>query len=746
MSTANDVGSTTLIIPEQGQGRDPKAPTRKRRRPALACEQCRSRKVKCDRKFPSCDRCARMGQADACAYSDDIFSRSHAPAQGSAPSLPKRHAGATTYRSRQEVIDPATADSHAQAIRAAGSSLLGNHPHACAAIAGETPTQVTRSSMYLQGKDAQTRFSGQTNPMNMYSQVPFPLGPRVFEQSTHNKQFEGLHRHIQEVKSENSAINNLRAEFEAFKSTCKDKRGIEGRSLDGLLPPRQMADELVAVYLNCLEPTLRILHIPSFRRDYATYWENPQTAAPIFVAQLLAMMASVLVLHNSSTAEPSSVEPAILETALKWVESTESFIQGCTKRPDLRVFQASCLLAVARRVNGVSANQAWITTGNLIKLAMSAGYHREPNDHAKVSPFYVEMRRRIWATIVELHLQASVDRGMPPSVREGDFNTIAPMNLSDDAIDEPSSDLPTAEPLEVLTDSTFHAVLTKSLLLRLRICAWANSASIGLSYEDVLNLDEELSRHLNNIPAWRHPAADDAGNWQGSRIRVLLELILRQYIIILHTPFASLGEQMPKYAHSRRARLEAATTILCQFKGILQPGSTIRYFIPSDTLQAALAVCHELYMSDSGFGSSPILTVVPNFAESLISITEVALAAIETQVYTIGKKMPEFYVLAMALSLVKAKLWPESAGFSRSKVAEQILRVGYHLYTWKTQAKTLQTPTMLTPTGGIPEADAANVLQGPISNFQVNEGLGLPGEAVESDIFGTWDMEDLFGF
>lgn len=55
---------------------------------------------------------------------------------------------------------------------------------------------------------------------------------------------------------------------------------------------------------------------------------------------------------------------------------------------------------------------------------------------SKVSPFYIEMRWRIWATIVELDLQASVDRGMPP-VREADFNTIPPIYIRDYTVIEP---------------------------------------------------------------------------------------------------------------------------------------------------------------------------------------------------------------------------------------------------------------------------------------------------------------------
>lgn len=51
-------------------------PQRKRRRPALACEKCRRRKIKCDRNTP-CDQCIRS-KSHTCTYlSDD----SPAPAE-----------------------------------------------------------------------------------------------------------------------------------------------------------------------------------------------------------------------------------------------------------------------------------------------------------------------------------------------------------------------------------------------------------------------------------------------------------------------------------------------------------------------------------------------------------------------------------------------------------------------------------------------------------------------------------------
>lgn len=54
------------------------APPRKRRRPALACEQCRRRKIRCDRNTP-CDQCIRSrSKSESCTYLSDDYPTSTA--------------------------------------------------------------------------------------------------------------------------------------------------------------------------------------------------------------------------------------------------------------------------------------------------------------------------------------------------------------------------------------------------------------------------------------------------------------------------------------------------------------------------------------------------------------------------------------------------------------------------------------------------------------------------------------------
>lgn len=44
------------------------APSSKRRRVALACLECRRRKLRCDRNYPACTRCQKGGNASSCTY------------------------------------------------------------------------------------------------------------------------------------------------------------------------------------------------------------------------------------------------------------------------------------------------------------------------------------------------------------------------------------------------------------------------------------------------------------------------------------------------------------------------------------------------------------------------------------------------------------------------------------------------------------------------------------------------------
>ena len=63
----------------------------KRRRIALACLDCRRRKLKCDRLFPACTRCQKSGHASSCIYDPDAVESIAVSASAEKPRTPGLH-------------------------------------------------------------------------------------------------------------------------------------------------------------------------------------------------------------------------------------------------------------------------------------------------------------------------------------------------------------------------------------------------------------------------------------------------------------------------------------------------------------------------------------------------------------------------------------------------------------------------------------------------------------------------------
>lgn len=65
-----------LLDPESANNTNNNSPSetrpRKRRRRTVACTQCRTRKLKCDREYPACSRCLKSGIPDRCKYEDSF--------------------------------------------------------------------------------------------------------------------------------------------------------------------------------------------------------------------------------------------------------------------------------------------------------------------------------------------------------------------------------------------------------------------------------------------------------------------------------------------------------------------------------------------------------------------------------------------------------------------------------------------------------------------------------------------------
>ncbi|RYP61130.1 hypothetical protein DL771_010227 [Monosporascus sp. 5C6A] len=263
------------------------------------------------------------------------------------------------------------------------------------------------------------------------------------------------------------------------------------------IPPRELADSIVAAYLESLESVYRILHVPSFRNEYDGYWASPGSAEPAFVIQLQLVLAIGSALYDDNF--------SMRKSAVRWVHEA----------------------------------QAWL------------GLHRDPEKLPGMTQLKAEMRRRLWSTILELDLQSSIDSGSPPMIPldECDIGTAA--NTDDEHLVDAEGRLVSQSP-EAFTDMSVALILRESFLVRLTVAKFLNNVQFKGSYGETLRLHayKSASRSLQGFGL-----ADRAPSLFQRR---MVDTIFSRYFIALHVPFFAAALMEPAYAFSRKTGVEMA--------------------------------------------------------------------------------------------------------------------------------------------------------------------------------------------
>jgi len=169
-----------------------------------------------------------------------------------------------------------------------------------------------------------------------------------------------------------------------------------------------------------------------------------------------------------------------------------------------------------------------------------------------------ELRRRLWATILEMVVQSSLDSAMPPRISFDEFDTAAPSNNNDDEIDESTTVLQ-PYPNGIYTATSMQLILLNSLPTRLRILQLLNGLHSELSYLDVLALSSEIT------DAYRACSSFMKENEESGVTpfhRNLFDYLIRRFLIPLHCPFARNARTNPLFYYSRKVSLDAAMAII----------------------------------------------------------------------------------------------------------------------------------------------------------------------------------------
>lgn len=371
------------------------------------------------------------------------------------------------------------------------------------------------------------------------------------------------------------------------------------------LPSKDVCDALVDCYLRSTESIFRILHVPTFRQAYEAIWvgNNNTTLSTAFLVQLSLVLALGATTYDDLF--------SLRTQATHWVCMARTWL-ACPRPKadqDIPSLQTDILYLLAQERVGVAGDSPYILVGTLLRKAMFIGLHRDPSFMAPRTVFVAEMRRRIWNTILELALQASLATGCPPLLSIDNFDTASPGNFEDEQL---VADDPVPQPLDHFSQVSIAIALRSTFPQRLAVVKFLNDLASPFAYDKTLQIDAELRAAYKSLvhTMLAYKASHTRSSPSQYEMR-LVELFVHRFFLAIHSPYFGVALQNSSYAFTRKIITETSLKIWravcpvvsepCEDVKMLSETKELRRlmtntsgFFPIGAIHAALLIALEL--------------------------------------------------------------------------------------------------------------------------------------------------------
>ncbi|KAL2759589.1 hypothetical protein ACRALDRAFT_2038429 [Sodiomyces alcalophilus JCM 7366] len=743
--------------PDEDEGHDANqgGNPRKRQRVRLSCLECRRRKLSCDRGYP-CQRCIKSGTPDRCTYetkSGMVMNASSGVPPAFAQLDSRRHGSELAMTARDSdsscIRDPIKDHDRIRRLELEVMNLknqLNQHSNATSYFDGSTvaasnsppahkdeiphspPNDPDADDIspdclgydkselrFFRGKEFRTRYYGPHNATMAFLEL------------------RGLCPFMQETADEwlkPAAAHDLKDRKK--RKEDREKAFLErDLDLEALLPEKPLVDALVDVYLEQFEQLHRVVHIPTFKREYALFWENTESRHAALTALILSMICISNCIHTHDTLWFTGMVSNAHTTAVKWIEAVEKWqSRQSMKHRRLIHYQIACLLYLGKRVNIVKKKRFWTNSGSLIQDGISVGLHRDPSHMGgKISVYNQEMRRRIWATVQEFDMQASFDHGLPTLVSQLYYDVSPSRNLDDDDFDEETTALPPSKPAKEFTYSSYQNLSRQSLPLRIELSRLLCGPPGDLDYDQVIRFTNDISREIDVLPSWDTNGSNSQGGKRPLLAYTLLHIQLRQYIIPLHQRFIKLCKTNPKYQYSEIIYYNAARDIVLLHDKLFEQGVRSLNFLREDALTSAVNLCKVTMLQPRD--STHMIMIN---SQHTVKLLQRCLAIKEDRLMRCGNNEPWGYsIMCAALGLLELHLGTKTAEQAKATSAERFVNLHYKLLSYQAPPVVAQAPEpskmpgmpLEVPTG--PRSAPPFSFQGPFPNFLSSQGSAVDG-------------------
>ncbi|MCJ1392941.1 hypothetical protein MMC18_005813 [Xylographa bjoerkii] len=323
------------------------------------------------------------------------------------------------------------------------------------------------------------------------------------------------------------------------------------------IPARAVVDRMVARYFNNQGVAPVVLDSGKVLREYENFWQDPG-AAPFDLPfcyenfwqdpgaapfDWIGLLFSIMCL--STQCHQLTEDPADLDTLMRvhafHERTVHCLVLGQCTKGDSHVLETMIIHCTSEVFMCIDAEIGlWLLMGILVQLALSLGYHRDPQNFSHISPFAGETRRRVWAAIVQMDLRLSSQMVFPRLLESQPCDTSEPRNLLDSDFDE----APETEVTPVLYGLAKNGIDSIGVLISDLV---ADTREHPLS--EIMDLDGKLHEAEASLP----PIVLH---------RIVLQLAVQRLVISLHRKYLAASHAEECYEYSRNACVRAAIKIL----------------------------------------------------------------------------------------------------------------------------------------------------------------------------------------
>ncbi|RSL60176.1 hypothetical protein CEP54_006881 [Fusarium duplospermum] len=481
-----------------------------------SCVICRRRKVRCDRRDP-CSNCVKNNIECHFPVTGRIPRRNQNPGAYKSPAQKQSELLSRLRRLESVVTElAAQVEDGSQDPRAAAAPGPSGAVSISSSDTGPTPVEsedpsVTESSLTVSstGQQAGSEYDEEFGRLVVDKDGGLHVGNRFW--SVFCGEVDNILQAVHDVAEYSGSSNgSIMPEpgLESGPSPLSHLGFVFGnadfaKALDGLNPmPSQMLF-IWQAYVENVDPFINVLHVPTvenvvreLRGNFSSYGTNME--ALLFAISLAAItsMDEEAVSFNFNTHKSQLIQ--------RYQFGTEQALARAdfliTK--DIIVLQALVIYLSLLPHLG-SKEKVWPMMGLVLRLAKSAGLHRDNDGHAR-SQLERETRRRLWWQICFVDSQSRRVEAPELSITPTSFDTGMPSNLDDmDLLDHVSSHLPVSHDKPTATT----LCLIRCELWRLTQSLRDDTTKSPESHLELLNLtktkiETKYLRHLQLDKPW----------------------------------------------------------------------------------------------------------------------------------------------------------------------------------------------------------------------------------------------------